>query len=241
MTPRCLRALLPAAVSATALPVRAAHAEPPLRDVRPISTDVTSTGARVIAGRSRLACMPLARRPRVIDERFAEVAAVVEPGRARRSLGGGALLWRCDRAPGPSRWLLLHRRARRRAARRQSPNLPLGGHGDMPDWVAVGLRWLTVTYDGTPDAHVNRTPGRVVSPDQLPRRRSSLAGLQRSRPLTRRRPTPHIPDRTSAQQMQVSPAGRQPGKRVSSPPVRARPRAGRHATSNRRIATVLRT
>ena len=113
------------------------------------------------ADRSRLACMLPARRPRVIDERLAEVAAVVEPGRAAQPRR-----WRRAVAlrpgAGTSLWLLLHRRARRRAARRQSPNLPLGGHGDMPDWVAVGLRWLTVTYDGTPDAHVNRTTGRDV-------------------------------------------------------------------------------
>ena len=163
------RALWSAALIAIAVPVAAASAEPPLRDVGPMSTDFASGGSQVIADRRRVAYLPVAGRVRVIDENLTEAASVVEPGCAWRSFGGGALLWGCPPAPpaagfpgdavafpvdeldGGSRTVL------------GPPRVSLGGHGELPSWWEVGRHWMTIYYDNSPDVHayVNRVTGEV--------------------------------------------------------------------------------
>jgi hypothetical protein len=148
---------------AFALQVSAAQAEPPLRDVGPVSTEPTSGTPQVIADRGRLAYTLGGGHVRVIDERLAEVASVAEPGCVWRSFGGGALLWNCEAAPGyPFGYAPLVALDGRKRTVLGPPPLPLGGHGELPIWWAVGLRWMTVYYDADTRAYINRTTGKVV-------------------------------------------------------------------------------
>jgi len=144
--------------------VTAAHAAPPLRDVGPVSTDVASGGSQIVADRTRLAYMPVAGRVRVLDENLTEVAQVTEAGCAWRSFGGGALLWNCATAAGyPFGYSLVDELAGAQRRVLAPPAVPSGAHGEAPEWAEIGLRWLTVFFDGSPDsrAYVNRATGRV--------------------------------------------------------------------------------
>jgi hypothetical protein len=88
---------------------------------------------------------------------------VIEPGCAWRSFGGDALLWNCEAAPGyPFGYSPLVALDSRQRTVLGPPPLPLGGHGEMPVWWGVGLRWMTVYYDADTRAYVNRTTGKVA-------------------------------------------------------------------------------
>jgi hypothetical protein len=156
--------LLVAGSAAFLLQVAAAHAEPRLRDVGPVSPDPAADGSQqVIADRGRLAYTPGNGRVRVIDERLSEVASVVEPGCVLRGFGGRAVLWSCGPAPGyPFGYSPLLELDGRQRTVLGPPRLPLGGHGESPLWWGVGLRWMTVYYDADTRLYVNRATGRVV-------------------------------------------------------------------------------
>jgi hypothetical protein len=149
--------------AAAALRVSAARAEPPLRAMGPVSIGPIAGTPQVIADRGRLAYTPGGGRVRVLDERLAEVASVAEPGCAWRGFGGGALLWNCEAAPGyPFGYSPLVALDGGQRTVLGPPRLPPGGHGEMPIWWAVGLRWMTVYYDADTRAYVSRTTGKVV-------------------------------------------------------------------------------
>ena len=163
------RGVLLVAVTAIAVHAAPASAEPPLRDVGPVSTDPSSGRVQVIADRTRVAYMPEAGRVRVINEDLAEVASVLEPGCSWRSFGGGALLWACPpAAPAaafsgePSVFPIDELDGGQRTVLGPPP-ISIGAHGESPSWWGVGRRWMTVFYDNSPDhrAYINRNTGKV--------------------------------------------------------------------------------
>ena len=167
----CVAALSPTRVfllavitAAFALQVSVAQAEPPLRDVGPVNSDPASGTAQVIADGGRVAYTSGGGRVRVITEGLAEVASVTEPGCAWRGFGAGQLLWNCHAAaPGyPFGYSPLVALDGGQRTVLGPPPLPPGGHGEMPVWSGVGLRWMTVYYDEDTRAYVNRTTGKVV-------------------------------------------------------------------------------
>lgn len=140
-----------------------AGAEPPLRLVGAASTDFPSGSSSVVADGGHVAYMSAPGRVRVIDRSLVEVASVAEPGCMWRAFGGGALLWNCEpRGPtDPGYSLIDELDGSPQTVLKPPTALGFGGHGEIPTWSGIGLRWLSATFDGESSVYVNRVTGKV--------------------------------------------------------------------------------
>ncbi|MEA2219289.1 MAG: hypothetical protein QOJ35_1915 [Solirubrobacteraceae bacterium] len=117
----------------------------------------------IVADGGHVAYMAAPGRVRVIDRSFAEVASVAEPGCTWRAFGGGALLWNCEPlAPtDPGHSLIDELDGSPQTVLKPPTALGVGGHGEIPTWSGIGLRWLIATFDGESNVYVNRATGSV--------------------------------------------------------------------------------
>ena len=120
----------------------------------------------VIADRGLVGYMSASGRVRVIYDTyhsFVEVASVAEPGCVWRAFGGGALLWNCEpiTPTDPGHSLIDELDGSPQTVLKPPTALGVGGHGEIPTWSGIGLRWLSATFDGENFVYVNRVTGKV--------------------------------------------------------------------------------